>query len=783
MRTITKTMFCSVFLLTCTSYAAGNNIKGLVHDHNNEPLAYFTVSLLNPSDSSIISGGVFVDGYFEFTDLKQEKYLLKISSLGFQTVFQPVGFGQDETIDLGTIQLKTLELDEVVIRAQRPVFRQEAGKLIVNVKGTSLSEAGDLFDALKRSPGLIVDNNNNISIPGKGTPIIFINNREVQNKAELESLQSGDISTIVIDRNPSAEYSASGKAVVRIRTVKITREQFNLELFNRSYVARKYRNVSGIRLNNRMGKTSGFLSYNYANQDSKNYEDSYEINQQDNYTIDNRTHTVRDAKEDNHNLFASVDRKISDRSTVGFQYSYVSKDKNRTIDADQRINKTGEEETKRKIFKDIEENNDLQTFNLNYELNIDSVRSLTVIGDYSRVEYRSTEAIDEQSIKTGSHLRTFIDNTNDYDIYSGKADYKTPLFSSIFLQSGVQLSKVKNEGTAISTDQDLKLENFRTADQIDDRIAAAYFNLDHRYGSLNLKCGLRCEYTKTEIVSDGQQVVDSTYGNWFPSFSVNRKFSDHLDFTLSYSKKINRPGFDELSTDITYFDSLSYSVGNPAVRPAISHNVDLTLGLFHSLSLNLGYRYEKNSRVLSVVNDEKNPNIIKYTPVNISKAEWLFANLDYHYSGKKFNSSIGLGGEKPFVEIPYLGDDRKVRAFSWYFQTSNDFAVTGKTKVLARFSYHSSKEDLMTHFGRWYNFSLGVNTSFLKKKLEVSLLANDLLNSSDGRWEDKYGRIIAGLDPDYDNTWLRLSVKFNFNHFKGSLVRKKSASDNELNRL
>lgn len=776
------TTFCILIFVLTSQLSFANNIKGFVKDNNNKPIEYFTAAILSPQDSSILTGGAFIDGNFEFSEIKSDKCLLQISCVGYQSVSLPVDFTQSSSIDLDTIRMKNLELNEVTVLAKQPSFKQVEGKLIIDVKGTSLSQAGDLLDVLKRSPGLIVDNDNNISVLGKGSPIIFINNREVQNKAEIESLQSDDIASIEIDRNPSAKYSASGMAVVRIKTKKITKDKVNLQVHHRSYFARRYRTSNGIQLGSKIGKTTSFINYSYHNYKYKNLEDAYEINHQENYTIENRNHSIRQAQSVGNNLFASINQEINSKHNIGFQYSYISNGWDQKSNADQRINKTNEEETMRNILKNTNENNDLQTYNVNYEFKIDSLRSLSVIGDYTRSKNTSIEDINEQNITNASYLKTLLNNQNDYDVYSGKIDYQTPIFKSFKLQSGIKLSKVTNDGKSVSTNQNSSLENYNTQDQIKDGTIASYFTVRKDFSQFNIQGGLRFEYTDTDIRSDEKTVLDSSYGNWFPTLLVNRKFSDKLDATLSYSKKINRPSFNELSTDITYFDSLSYSVGNPEIKPSIKQNIDLTLGLFRVLSVNMGYRYEKNARIISALTSESNPDIVKYTPVNINKAQYFSANIDYNYSGKKFTSTISLGGEKPIMEIPYLNKTRKIRKASWYFQTNNDYSITDKTSVFANFSYSSNSEDLMTHYDRTYRLSLGFNTSFFEKKLQLSLLANDILNSSDNSWEDKYGNIIAGSIPDHDNTWVRISIKYNFNDFRGGL-KKKSASESELNRL
>ncbi|RUT77803.1 outer membrane beta-barrel family protein [Ancylomarina longa] len=771
----------SLLIIILSIVVNAASLKGKIQNHN-QALEYFTAAILSSQDSSILTGGAFMDGYFEFPNLKVDKCLLQISCVGYQTITKPIDFRQNSSIDIGTIQMKNLELKEVIVRAKRPTFRQVEGLLVINVKGTSLSQAGDLFDALKRSPGLIVDNNNNISVLGKGTPIVFINNREVKNKAEIESLQSDDIASIEIDRNPSAEYSASGKAVVRIKTKKITKDKINLQLYHRSYLARKYSTSNGIQLGNKIGKTTSFINYSYTDYKYKSYKDAYEINTQENYIIENRKHSIIQAHSLSHNLFASINQEIGAKHNLGFQYSYFSKEDNLDSDADQSITKTDEEERLRNILASTLENNDLETYNLNYEFKIDSLRSLSLVADYSKNKDKSREDINEKNLTTNSDLKTLLNNRNDYDIYSGKVDYQTPIFKFVNLQSGIKLSKVKNNGKSISTDKDSNSENYNTEDKINDRITAAYFTLNRKFKRANLKGGLRYEYTNTDISSSGTSVLDSTYGNWFPSFLINKKFSDQLDLTLSYSKKIDRPRFSELSTDVTYLDSLSYSVGNPSLKPTISHNLDLSLNLFRRLSVNLTYSNEKNARIMGAINDKGNPDIVKYTPVNIDKAEYLSANIDYSYSGKKFNSTLSLGGEKPFIDIPYLGEIRKIRKASWYFQANNDYSITNRTTVFMNFWYMSSKKDLMTDWDNVYKLSVGMNTSFFDKKLNVGLLANDILNSSDSAYKDIYGNIMSGAIYDFDSSWVRISIKYNFNDFKGK-IRKKSASESELNRL
>lgn len=55
---------------------------------------------------------------------------------------------------------------------------------------------------------------------GKGTPLIYINNRLVRNDNELERLSSTHIKKVTVITNPGPEYDASVSAVVLIEAIR-----------------------------------------------------------------------------------------------------------------------------------------------------------------------------------------------------------------------------------------------------------------------------------------------------------------------------------------------------------------------------------------------------------------------------------------------------------------------------------------------------------------------------------------------------------------------------------
>jgi hypothetical protein len=88
----------------------------------------------------------------------------------------------------------------------------------------------------------------------------------------------------------------------------------------------------------------------------------------------------------------------------------------------------------------------------------------------------------------------------------------------------------------------------------------------------------------------------------------------------------------------------------------------------------------------------------------------------------------------------------------------------------------------MTVSGSHYDLYSGFDVNFFEKRLQISIDADDILNTNDSWWEDRYGNVVSGMNRDADNRVIRFSIKYNFNHFKGG-AKNKSASEDELKRL
>ena len=123
---------------------------------------------------------------------------------------------------LGTLKMNVAasQLKEVTIAVKRPEITNLPDRTVVGVESTLLSSSADGIDMLKKTPGLLVDGQNNLSVIGQGSPIVYINNRRVYSMDEVYNLNPQNIKSIEIIHNPSSQYEADATAIVKIVTIR-----------------------------------------------------------------------------------------------------------------------------------------------------------------------------------------------------------------------------------------------------------------------------------------------------------------------------------------------------------------------------------------------------------------------------------------------------------------------------------------------------------------------------------------------------------------------------------
>lgn len=214
-----KELFLIILSLLLNLSLNAQEIQGQVSNERGEMVAYANVVLLTKSDSTFISGAVTVDdGHFLLSNPKKlslDDCLIKISSLGYKNIYLT------PRVDMGTIILieETQQLNEVVVSGKRPVIQMNRGKMQVNVQHTLLARTGDAIQVLSMMP-FVSRTTEGISVFGRGTPLIYIDNIKINDVGELQKLSSDEVKNVEINLHPGVNYGNNVKAVINIRTIR-----------------------------------------------------------------------------------------------------------------------------------------------------------------------------------------------------------------------------------------------------------------------------------------------------------------------------------------------------------------------------------------------------------------------------------------------------------------------------------------------------------------------------------------------------------------------------------
>ena len=591
----------TVFLLFYGGASFGQHfcsISGNVTDAKKEPLAGAYLMLLR--DTSLLRTTVAdADGKFIIEGVPTGDYKVKISQVGFEPYVSEIfSVVTHMTLPPITMSDKSGTLQEVTIQGQKPFIEVKADKIVVNVENSIVSAGSSVMDVLQRSPGVRVDNNDNISLKGKPGVVIWIDGKPTPMQGAdlatvLRSMPSASVDKIELISNPGARFDAAGNAgIINIKTKKDKRMGVN-GTATVTYGQGKYPKYgAGANLNYRNRKFNVYANYNYALRYwfnhlmlNRKFLDTLQEDKQlfrynqDNYALFNFR---------NHIASAGVDYNLSAHTTIGASFSGSTN----SFDpkADNISQALGSNDNLLYNFNTTGRHDNFHysyAANLNLRHSFDSSgRELGIDADYAAFGSRSRQnfvttyqAPDGSQYQPDYYLKSNLDGVTR--IQSLKADYVHPLSSSMRLEAGVKSSFVKADNEPLFYEKqngDYTLDTKRSNHFIyDENINAAYVNLNKEWTKWSMQLGLRAENTNAswEQKTTSQQ-YDTSYTQLFPSLAFQYHLNPKHDLGLTFSRRIERPNYQQLNPFKYFIDRTTYREGYPYLQPASFYSAELS---------------------------------------------------------------------------------------------------------------------------------------------------------------------------------------------------------------
>lgn len=767
------------------------------------PLAYATVKLSKAEDSSFVKAAVTnVQGQFAFPQLIEKSYLLEISFIGMESYFSARIEMKQEIIQLPVIKLKprSTELEEVEITAQKPLVSVFADKTVFNVESSLNSIGTDGMELLRKAPGVVMDNNENIIVEGKTGVQIFINGKPSPLAGTdltnfLRALQASDIESIEIITQPSSKFDAAGNAgIINIVLKKDKRFGTNGSL-TAGYAYGKYgRYNTSLNLNHRTKNAVVFGTYSHTA--GKRWSFLYLDRTQEGVRYDSETETVGDNT--GHNLRSGADFFLNSKHTVGILVNANVYDRlSDGITNTPIIPLPGTRPEQFLVANNFSESNNYNlNGNLNYRYADTLGRELTIDVDYGTYE-RDEETDQPNQYLNGLRNQTLFErnfgmNTlTEVDIVTLKADYSSKFMGGKLTFGGkYSLVRTDNDFQFFDIIDAQDILNFNRSNRFiySENINAGYFNFNKKGKKWSYQFGLRAEQTISEgdlqsIQASEQNNVKRNYLDWFPSGGLTFAPAYNRSWALSYSRRIQRPNYRTLNPFESQLDELSFAKGNPFLQPQYTDNIKLSHTYNFRLTTSISYSFVRDffAQITDTLGTTRN----FITTRNIANQRVWNIGVSYPFQATKWWSVFFSFNA---MRSNYVARDEKYvplqqNAISFYGQNTFTLPKGFRLEVSGWFNspYIWGGTYLSKSLG---SLDIAIQKKFLGDKLTARLAFSDILFSSPWRADMQYGELYINGTGGWESRQVRFDLNYAFGRKEIKAARKrKTGMDAENKRV
>lgn len=765
-------LFSAMILLAIS--ASAQVFSGNVVDELSEPLAYATVQILNPADSTAVNGVITDDnGRFNIEVSMDQPCVVQISYLGYKPFV-----GTRIPGDLGVIKLEPDDhyLEGVTVTGRRPAYKPVTGGVSTRIENTVLSNAGTANDVIGLLAGVRKNIDGSFEVIGKGVPTVYVNNRRVHDMSELQRLQSSDIRDIAVITTPGPEYDASVGAVLKITTKKNTDDGLGLAVESSFDYAEKFNTAQQLGLDYRHGALSMFgtfrYDFNHLRQNATTDIDTH-INKLWQQTSSSKDRSI------NQTYFANIgiNFDFSPSHSVGAKYELTSmpgfKTDSRNLTDVVVEGKPYDKWNTQEISRQNSTTHHVNTYyvgsfgRLSVDLNADML--LGSGGGNSRVDDRS-ENFDDLSLNT-------------------EEGFSNRLFAAkLVLTYPVWKGRLSAGGEYTDTYRSTRSSGFEgviesSADKIIDRNAAAFINYEADFGAINANAGLRYEHITYDFYDAGvfQHDRSKVYDNLFPTIAVNAT-AGNVRLWGDFHIRTIRPLYEMLNSAVRYGNRLTYLSGTPDLQPTYITSASIGAIWDDDLQFQAGYNHYKDDIFFSFEQSESKPEITINRFRNEKSRNELMLSAAYSPTFGMWQPRWSAVSSTQWLDIEYLGGRKSMSGTVFHLAWGNAFTLPAGFIIRLDGAWNSrgfTQNRKMKSSG-YVNVSL--NKEFDNGRYNILLEGNDLFHTMRDA-SCFYDRRTFEYRSTKDNTrQLKITFSYRFNN-KSSKYKGSEAGADEMQRL
>lgn len=643
-----------IFFLLClcayTGWAQGT-VKGKILDRQkSEPLGFVNIKVTEQGSDKFVGGGITdAGGNFNVTGLKDGKYTLSLTFMGYKDVtrqFEITPAKREVQFKLLYMAEDAKQLNEVTVTGQRATMKLEVDRKSFDV-GQLISNAGQAAsDVLDNIPSIEVDNDGNVSLRGNSSVEVWINGKASgltsDNRAQiLQQLPAESIERIEVIDNPSAKFSAEGSAGIINIVLKKDRKAGYYGSVQAGGDTRGGANTSfNVNYNSRL--IDSYLNIGYRHRANTGHMESQQTSNAYNQTYDS------DSKQRGNNFFTRAgvtlhattkdDFSLSgmlmhgggnSHSYTPYIYTAVANGLNNyQLD---RLNRS-------------RTGMDMRYGEFNYRHSFNDKHFIDFTADLSSWKMNGDNWYQDSTVVVGIDDVTYSYQYRPQYINNHrkelKLEYENQVTKNFKIEAGYngnfsrentpQESYMDNtsfDGTNASEDK-LFFNRFIYKQDLH----AFYTTLSYKFGALSLMGGLRGEYWRVNTesytweqehdASLREQPFKKDYFQLFPSVFMSWQMTETQQLQLNYTRRLRRPWGGQLNSFRDTRDATTVSFGNPYLTPEFSNSFSLNyLKQWNDHSLLVSAYYRPTTDVIQRISyKNKEDGLFYQTSMNVAKS-------------------------------------------------------------------------------------------------------------------------------------------------------------------
>jgi outer membrane receptor protein involved in Fe transport len=745
----------------------------IVDSKTRTPLSYINITCKNKS-KIIITGGITDNqGDFLIEKLPLDSIFIDVQFIGYKTIKKLIVLSENQQkFDVSTLFLEEdiNTLDEVVIQSETSTIFQKIDRRVINVGKDLASSGTNSLQLLENIPSVQVDfSSRTISLRGNSNVRVLIDGKpsNLSPSKLLKQIPSSSVKSVELITNPSAKYNPEGMSgIINIILKKNSTIGFNGSVNIGAEHSINNRPAGSLNFNYRSGSVNIYANYglDFGKFETVAFFDRTDIDLYQNIDyLDNSTSNY---------LKTGIDIYINKKNTLSFYTSQSS------TDTDFSIN-TKVVENNILVFNApnlSQFNTKEQAYNIDYTLDIDEkgqniefevnfTKTTNPQNDFNK------EVIDQNS-KVYNYTNTI---TNNSDTFLGNLDYTKPI-SGGKLELGIA-ARIQNTFNNIITDQEVEISNNLSTTtkgnstfKYDRNIYSGYINYTKKIKKTAFQGGIRLEhFTVNGLFSNTQQTAIEPYSdkllNIYPSAYFTYYASDKNEFQIGYSRRVDRPGIEQVTPIQEWTSPLSVSIGNRTLQPQFTNSfeVNYTRNIKKGyLSFGLFYRRTSDKIGRIIIKDGANENRQIFSYSNYDTADSYGVEFSSSFKMTKWwhfrpSSNLYIQDSQGLIN----NKNESIKNTMFRINLRNSFKASKKLSFQLSSIYKGKNENVQFKIKPYFLVNAAAQFTVLKGNGAITIRGTDIFDgykldfsatnpfSQIGQYTLEYSSIYLGFSYDF----------------------------------